>query len=313
MQFRVASAVLVAVASAQVIDDSPSDAPQDAPQEVPDTFGDWCRVASDCVQVPAAFGSDVQCIRGACVCSGAYVDPSASQGSEYTGWICVPIGQPIPSIELTYRVEWTDQTANCNDRPADFDAKLRSEFIEFFGLTDFTFSEAYCGSIHFGITGKTTVGGRTGFASRFAADSSNPFGAPTVFGQKTSLTTCQAVSPIATAATVGSLCQPLSCIQGFNLRSSGSLNVLSTCTATPVPTTLAPSQTTAPAVSTSTSDDDLSIGAILGIVFGVSFFIVIVVLVILFFVRRSTQIDSIEQEQSTEKENNPDHPVDSAV
>eukprot|EP01060_Flectonema_neradi_P040651 TRINITY_DN935_c1_g1_i1.p1 TRINITY_DN935_c1_g1~~TRINITY_DN935_c1_g1_i1.p1 ORF type:complete len:353 (+),score=79.30 TRINITY_DN935_c1_g1_i1:67-1125(+) len=331
MQIRLMSAALLAVAHAQIApvdvepvdvvpgdeapgdvapgDEAPVDGPVDsAPQDTTDNFADWCAVAADCVvgTLDPAAANDVQCIQGSCVCSGAYEDPGALITPDYAGWSCVLIGEPMPFFDMSYTFEWSDENVNCADRAADFDETLRSEVITYFSMSTLTMSEPFCGSIHMAGTGSTQLGGRTGFGNYFASNPVNQFGAPVVVGQKSSLSSCNAVSPVSTAVQVGTLCQPLSCIPGYNLVSSGSVSVLSACVVDPSPSgsTNTPTPGTASVNVVNSNDDDISLGAAMGIAFGISALIVIAVAVIFFNGRKSNSISDHPAEERDIKQNN---------
>ena len=304
----VSAAILIASSYAQM-----GDTPDDAPVDVVNEFEDWCIDSTHCFVVPNEnAGTDVQCVNGACTCMGAYEDPGASLGADFRGWTCVRLGQPIPILDMEYRITWESAAVDCVNRPANFDAALRAALVAYFTMTELDLSAAFCGSAHYVARGRTAIGGRPGFADSFATNANNPFGAPTVIGQKTSLAAaaCTPVSPVATMALVGSLCQPFSCVTGYTLVNSGSVNVLSACVVNPPPgvvATLPPSVPVDPVVIVRDSDDSLPFGALLGIAFGSALVVGLVLLGVLYCTRSpAPDAEEIKLEEQQRDNNGPD-------
>ena len=297
----VSAAILIASSYAQM---------DDAPGDVIDEFENWCVVSSNCVVNPNEnTGTDVQCVNGACTCMGAYEDPGASRGMAFRGWTCVRLGQPIPVLDMEYRITWESAAVDCVNRPATFDAALRAALIAYFTMTELDLSPAFCGSAHYVARGRTANGGRPGFADSFATNANNPFGAPTVIGQKTTLAaaTCTPVSPVATMSLVGSLCQPLSCVTGYTLVNSGSVTVLSACVVNPPPgvvATLPPSVPVDPVVTTKDSDDGIPVGGLFGIAFGSALFVGLILLAVVYFTRSPAPETEVEQDNLQEEDSN---------
>ena len=303
MSVRTVSAAILIASSYAQMDDAPGDV-------VVDEFDNWCVDSTHCTVDPTEnTGTDVQCVNGACTCTGAFEDPGASLGADFRGWSCVRLGQPAPVLNMEYRITWDSAAVDCVNRPATFDAALRAALIAYFTMTELELSPAFCGSAHYVAKGRTANGGRTGFADSFATNTNNPFGAPTLLGQKTTLAAaaCTPVSPVATMSLVGSLCQPLSCVTGYTLVNSGSVNVLSACVVNPPPgvvATLPPSVPVAPVVIVRDSDDSLPVGGLLGIAFGSALFVGLILLAVLYFTRSPAPDTEVEQDNLQEEDSN---------
>ena len=312
MSLRIVSAaVLLMAAHAQ-------DAPVEdvAPEEVGrDIFQGWCSTAQNCFvgNFPADAGSDIQCNSGSCVCSGSYEDPGIALGADFTGWACVPQNAGFTEFDMIYAIVWNSQTIDCENRPVAFDAAIVEAAVAFFELTNLEFTPVLCGSIHMTIKGRTRLAGKRGFSEMLANDNNNPFGAPVVTGQKVILApTCTAVSPVATTVLINGLCQPLSCITGFTLVTSGSITAPSQCVVTPpvgvVATAVPQPDGTGVVIVNRSSGDDLSYGAIFGIAFGSAALIAIVVGVVALVLNKKAPeeepIQLNEEEQVQQNENN---------
>eukprot|EP01060_Flectonema_neradi_P041737 TRINITY_DN99_c7_g1_i1.p1 TRINITY_DN99_c7_g1~~TRINITY_DN99_c7_g1_i1.p1 ORF type:complete len:321 (+),score=68.65 TRINITY_DN99_c7_g1_i1:50-1012(+) len=318
MSIVVLSALIVSVAEDAPGDLTPDDAapqdeaaPQEAPLDNPDVFEAWCSEAAHCVVDPTTnFANDVQCVQGACQCTGAWEDPG--KGTEYGGWVCVPLGESIPQIPMEYEISWEGDSIDCINRPAGFTETLRNELLAFFAMTELELSEPFCGSIHYLGRGNTALAGKTGFADTFANNPNNPYGAPTVVGQKSSIasTACTPVLPVLTMAKIGALCQPLSCVAGYTLVNSGNINVLSACVVTPPPgvvATLPPSTGTAPPfVQVRDSDDTMHYGGLLGIAFGSAILVGGIVAVVVYTQTKSSHEQLDEEQQQNMEQNGPD-------
>ena len=298
--FRFTAAVALFVAVQSQLDDPPAD--EVAPEELGgDVFKPWCTVASDCLEgtFPSNVGNDIQCVSGSCVCAGSYEDPGATLGAEFTGWACVAQGEQPPLIDMEFTFAWNDANLDCRRRPPSFDAVLLQEIINFFQMTDFFLSAAYCGSIHFIGRGKTRMAGKTGFSNFFANNNVNPFGAPTVTGERVAIAvrSCNVVAPVASSALLSGLCQPLSCVSGNTLLVSSDITKLSTCEVTPPATPLpgTPQPGESPGVRVvPVSDDGISTAGIFGIAFGTAVFVAAIIAVVAYCVRDKQTVEHHE-------------------
>ena len=286
---------LFGVAHGQPIDadtpwDSPNDAPADpvvvqpplppvSPATTPVTVGvvtEFCTVAADCFVGTGTFpATDIACVAKQCACSGTY--------ELWENTVCVPVGttQP-PRIAIRLQILW--DTIFC----ADIDqAQMVTEMNALYGGAygaQTVQGEIKCGSVAYvakllGVvaTQAATTNALEIFKQAQASGTNNFFSflpVPSSVDAAAGSSTCAVENAIETAMVFG-LCQPAVCAVGYVLQSKFSLTEVDIC---------ALDVTTSGLTQISTDDDDLSDGAIVGIVLGSVFFVVIVVVLVMLYV-----------------------------
>ena len=222
-------------------------------------ISEWCSVDSDCIaNSPSIAPAGVTCQLGFCSCTNGYVLHGAT--------VCREASNPNPP-RVRVVIEFTWDNLNCTSLPAGFTATLETDFRRIYGIGITIRIILKCGSVHMlAVMDDVDVDIAKSVNIVTAMQASQTVA--TVGGISVSDTYSGSGScPISVGQrevfSIGGLCQPILCQEMYTINVGTLVEVLDTCTP--------PS-----------GNDDLSDGAIVGIVIGSVGGLAIIIFIIYF-------------------------------
>ena len=271
---------MAAVISAQT-DVSPLDI-----EELPDqVVVQWCSTGSDCLTSrPTVSPAEITCTDGRCNCGAPY--------ELFESSICKRPEDPAPEVQVIVELTWDD--LRCGELPANFREVLMADLQRIYGTTQVDI-RLKCGSVIVAALLKqvsAATAARINIATAIANSNTAILagGAPSKIDTYGGSGSCVLIEGQDIVLSIGGTCQPFQCSPGYTLIAVDDVTVLDVCEKVRVPV----------------SDDELSGGAIVGIVTGVVGGVLIIVVIVFFVCKKKEVVPEENESEENINKNGPD-------